>query len=73
MAGLFVSFPSYDSHYQPEPWYTDGDHHTIHYAYRGEADSVTVYEPEQAAIPGGLRRLIREMESQWQHMMHSRR
>ena len=66
IAALFNDFPGYDSRYEPEPWYTDGNHHTIRFLYEGRADTVKVYEPEQAEIPGGLREILGEMESLWQ-------
>ena len=69
IAALFTGFSSYDSLYEPDPWYTDGDYHNINFVYEGNADTVSVYEPEQVKIPGGLRKIIREMESLWQHLM----
>jgi hypothetical protein len=65
---LFVAFANYDSNYEPNPWYTDGNYHVTIFVYEGKADTVTVYEPNNANIPEGLNKIIQEMESLWQSM-----
>ena len=68
IAALFADFSSYDSRYEPESWYTDGNHHTIGFLYEGKADTVKIYEPGQANIPRRLSDIIREMDSLWQRV-----
>jgi hypothetical protein len=68
IATLFLSFSDYESDYEPEPWYIDGNWYTIILVYEGVADTVSVYGPEDANIPKGLNSIIQEMESLWQAM-----
>lgn len=69
LASLFVGFGAYGSYYEPDPWHTDGNHHTVRFVYEGVADTVRVYEPERADLPVRLRLLIGELESLWQLMI----
>jgi len=48
---------------------TDGDHHEVAFVCSGQSHTVTVYEPEEAAMPKRLARLIRELESLWLTVM----
>lgn len=66
LAELFSGFDGYDREYGPDPWYTDGDRHTVVLVYGGKADTVAVYEPARARLPTRLGKILAEMESIWQ-------
>ena len=70
MAALFNGFADYDRSYDPDPWRTDGSHHTICLMYEGNADTVQVYEPDRAEIPGRLRQIIRQLDILWQSTLY---
>ncbi len=65
LENLFESFSAYDSYYAPEEFLTDQDFHTIVLTYEGDADTVTVYMPEQSDMPDGLVEIIHEMKTLW--------
>ena len=69
IAAIFGWLPTYDPVYEPNPWVTDGNYHILIMRYEGRTDTVRVYEPDRARIPGGLKRIIREMETLWQRLM----
>ena len=66
---LFSSFSEYESHYAPEPLHTDGNHHNIILLYEGKADTVTVYEPQNAIMPDRLYKIIQELENIWMNTL----
>ncbi len=63
LARLFEPFSSFDPYYEPENPVTDQNYHTTILIYEGVPDTVTVYMPDEADIPQGLRNIIDEMES----------
>jgi hypothetical protein len=63
LARLFDPFSTFDPYYEPEHPLTDQNYHTTILIYEGVPDTVTVYMPDQADIPQGLRNIINEMES----------
>ncbi|MBC8175397.1 MAG: hypothetical protein H8E82_07070 [Candidatus Marinimicrobia bacterium] len=69
IAELFEPFSTYDSYYEPNEWYTDGDYHVTVLIYEGSSDTVTVYEPKNANIPKRLSEIIQEMESLWEDLI----
>ena len=62
VVSLFGSFSTYDSHYEPDVFFTDQNYYTIVFIYEGEIDTVSVYMPGESNIPSGLEEIIDEME-----------
>ena len=68
---LFSSFFQFDSYYEPSPWYTDGEIHRIIFCYEAQNDTVDVYEPENAKIPGDLNEIINKLYRHWKLLIQN--
>lgn len=66
---LFSSFSEYESYYAPNNYYTDGNHHRIIFIFEGIADTVSVYEPQNAKIPFSLSEIILVLEDIWMNTL----
>lgn len=65
VAELFHGFSGYDRSYEPARWHADASQHRIILVYDGKADTVHVYDPDRAELPGRLHQIIRQMDSLW--------
>jgi hypothetical protein len=70
LSDLFRSFSSYDAYYAPGLGCTDGNEHIIVFIYKGNPDTVNVYEPQNANIPKSLELIIQEMENIWLELLY---
>ena len=65
VSDLFRSFPDYKRHYEPDPWYTDGNYYAVIFIHKNKPDTVSVYGLNDTDFPGSLEDIIKEMEKLW--------
>jgi len=69
MENMFSSFSNYDRHYEPDPWYTDGEYHLIIFTHGNKTDTVSVYGIWDTDIPTSLKEIIDKMERTWSSVL----
>ena len=63
LATLFSSFSDYNSHYEPDEFFTDQNYHSIIFIYNQKPDTVSVYDLGHAQLPLSLQLLINNLEN----------